>query len=139
MGNSVEHFSSVEDKQHTTDEWTSLLCDENSDVKRNAELMLMLESGHASIDHQVLLPDDSSDTESELEFIVQDSDQVNHTEEQNVDYEITQSTMVTQQMDHSSIFIRILSNYILPDGARLRLLECVAQEIGHYEHTLGIV
>ena len=49
---------------------------------------------------------------------------------------MTQSTMGMQQQDHSSIFIWILLNYILLDGAGFSLLN-VAQGIEHYKTYSG--
>ena len=98
----------------------------------------MSESGHPNMDPQVLLLDNSSDTESELDLNVQDSNHVHHTDKQNEDYDITQSTMATQQMQHSSLFIRLMSNYMLPDGVGFRSLENVAQQIRHYKKYTGL-
>ena len=46
----------------------SLLCDENLDPTTSADPMLTVERGHPSKNPQVLLPDDSSGMESELDF-----------------------------------------------------------------------
>ena len=43
------------------------------DLARSAVPMLTVERGHASMGPQVLLPGDSSDTESELDIILQES------------------------------------------------------------------
>ena len=85
-----------------------------------------------------MLPDDLSERETNLNVpepdIVPDSGDVHHHHnELNDEYDMTQSTMGKQQLDHSSVFITIMSSYMLPDGAGFRSLKEVAQGIEHYE------
>ena len=107
---------------------SNLLCDENSDLKMSAGPTLTLGTGHPNMDPQVLLLDDSSETETDVDLsvpepdIVPDSGDVHHHyDELNVEYNMTQSTMGKQQLGYSSVFIKIMSSHMLMDGAGVRI------------------
>ena len=104
----------------------SLLCEENLHPARSTDLLLTVERGHPSINPQVLLLNDSLDTESELDFNLQESSHIYHSNEPNKEYDITQSTKSMQKQDHSSVFIRIVSNYKLEDGTGFQSLDNVS-------------
>ena len=83
-------------------------------------------------------------TETDMDLNVSDPDIVpdsgdvhHHNDELNEEYNMTQSTVGKQQLDRSSAFIKIMSSYMLLDGAGFRLLKEVAQGIEHYETYSG--
>ena len=105
---------------------------------------LTLGTGHPNMDPLVLLPDDSSETETNVDSnvpepdIVPDSADVHHNiDELNDEYDMIQSTVGKQQLDHHSVFVKIMSSYMVAAGAGFRSLKEVAQGIEHYETYSG--
>ena len=73
---------------------------------------LTLGTGHPNMDPQVLLLDDSSETETDVdsnvpEMVPDSGDVHHHNDELNEEYNMT-TTMGAQQLDHSSVFIKIM-------------------------------
>ena len=57
----------------------------------------------------------------------------------NEEYDITQSTKSTQQQDNSTVFIRIMLNYMLEDDTGFKSQDNVSQGIEHYKLIPAIV
>ena len=137
MGNSFEHFPTVNTKTTESKCGPSLLCDEILETIMSGDPMLTVEQGHPSMDSQILLLDDSSDIKSELDSNLQEGGHVYHDDKPNEGNDMTQSTETVGDQDHTTVFLRIMLNYMLEDGTGFQLFDNVSQGVEHYETYSG--